>query len=264
RRGRLAIEDEPRDLTNLGTTDVQDGRAKIPDDRLPAPLRVSPDGHRPFPGVVQSKSAGAGADDKACIGLDSHAEWHQKDPSTSGHPTMNPSGRAVRRTSVPLASIARRAAWIRSTASLNSKRGFDASPVRSSIESPAIPVAVAAVTLTPTASGSFAKPPWKSALTGISTPWAMDRRWPRVSSTDMRLSGLPWDQANPELVVARARKPSRASRRALPRSHELGITKQPDSWSRRNTRQRSLWGVTPVSLSQVRADLPRLRGADLL
>src|SRR2546425_421682 len=61
RRGRLAIEDEPRDFTNLGTTDVQDGRAKIPDDRLPAPLRVSPDGHGPFPGVVQSKSAGAGA-----------------------------------------------------------------------------------------------------------------------------------------------------------------------------------------------------------
>src|SRR5713101_1099458 len=63
----------------------------------------------------------------------------------------------------------------------------------------------------------------------------------------MRLSGLPWDQANPELVVASARKPSRASRQALPRSHGLGITKQPDSWSRLNARHRSLESVTAVS-----------------
>ena len=47
------------------------------------------------------------------------------------------------------------------------------SPVESSIESPATPVAVAAETFTATAAGSIANPPSKSAFTGTSTPWAI-------------------------------------------------------------------------------------------
>ena len=84
----------------------------------------------------------------------------------SGRPTMNPSDRAVSRTPVPLSSMARRAARIRSTASVKSNSGFAASPVESSIERPATPVAVAAATLAATSSGAIAKPPSKSALTG--------------------------------------------------------------------------------------------------
>jgi hypothetical protein len=45
------------------------------------------------------------------------------------------------------------------------------------------------------------------------------------------LSGRPKDQANPELVVASAGKPSPANKRALPQSHGLGSTKQPAWWS---------------------------------
>jgi hypothetical protein len=59
---------------------------------------------------------------------------------------MKPSDRPVRRMPVPLSSIARRAARIRSTESVKSKSGSDASPVESSIESPAIPVEVAVET----------------------------------------------------------------------------------------------------------------------
>ncbi len=43
------------------------------------------------------------------------------------------------------------------------------------------------------------------------------------------LSALPMDQAKPALVVASAGNPSWASTWALPRSHGLGITKQPAS-----------------------------------
>jgi len=94
----------------------------------------------------------------------------------SGRPTMKPSDRPVSRTPVPLASIARRAALTRSTARVRSNKGCEASPVESSIESPAIPVAVAAATLAPTSAGSVAKPPSKSALTGTVTPSAIDRK----------------------------------------------------------------------------------------
>jgi hypothetical protein len=140
----------------------------------------------------------------------------------SGRPTMNPSERPVRRMPVPLSSIACRVAWIRSTASVNSNRGSNASPVESSIESPAIPVAVAAATLARTAVGTIAKPPSKSALTGTSTPWTIDRKWVKACSSDTPLAGRPKDQASPALVVASAGKPSSASTRALPRSHGLG------------------------------------------
>src|SRR5216110_1989191 len=63
---------------------------------------------------------------------------------------MKPSDRAVSTTPVLVASIARRAARIRSTDSVKSNSGFDASPVESSIERPAMPVAVAAVTFVAT------------------------------------------------------------------------------------------------------------------
>src|SRR5687768_18210950 len=42
------------------------------------------------------------------------------------------------------------------------------------------------------------------------------------------LSAQPSDQASPALVVASAWNPSCASSRALPTSHGLGMTKQPD------------------------------------
>ncbi len=74
---------------------------------------------------------------------------------------------------MPLSSIALRAARTRSTASANSKSGAAASPVESSIERPAIPVAVAAVTLAATSAGATANPPSRSALTGTVTPLAI-------------------------------------------------------------------------------------------
>ena len=101
--------------------------------------------------------------------------------------------------------------------------------MESSIEIPATPVVAADATLTPTSPGSIAKPPSKSALTGMSTLSAMARRCVRASANVTPLSALPMDQAKPALVVASAGNPSRASTWALPRSHGLGITKQPDA-----------------------------------
>src|SRR5690348_14722356 len=151
---------------------------------------------------------------------------------------MNPSERPVRRTLVPIRSIACRAARIRSTASSRSKSGAAGSPVESSIERPAIPVSTARATFAATASGSIANPPSKSAFTGTSTASAMPRRCLSISSSETGLSRAPSDQANPELVVASAGKPSAASVRALPRSHGFGMTKQPDWWSARNEAMR--------------------------
>ena len=82
---------------------------------------------------------------------------------------MKPSDRPVSSTPVPLASMARRAARIRSTASGKSKSRFAGSPVESSIEIPASPVPTARATLAPTSSGSVAKPPRKSPFTGTGT-----------------------------------------------------------------------------------------------
>ena len=105
---------------------------------------------------------------------------------------------------VPLSSIARRAAWIRSTASEKSKSGLDASPVESSIESPAIPVAVAAATLAPTASGLGGK-----AAFEVRVDRDLDAVGDRTKVGERRLErhvvvGRPSDQANPALVVASA------------------------------------------------------------
>ena len=100
-------------------------------------------------------------------------------------------------------------------------------PVESSIESPAIPVATAAVTLAATSPGSTAKPPSKSAFTGSVTADATARRWASASSRVTWLSALPSVQAKPALVVARAGKPSCSRARALPASQGFGITKHP-------------------------------------
>ena len=100
-------------------------------------------------------------------------------------------------------------------------------PVESSIEMPAMPVATALATLVATPSGATAKPPSKSALTGMATAAATWVRCPSASSSETPLSGRPNVQANPELVVARALKPSEARNRALPASQGLGMTKQP-------------------------------------
>ena len=88
------------------------------------------------------------------------------------------------------ASIALRAALMRSTASARSNSGFVLSPVKSSIERPATPVFTARATLAPTLSGSCAKPSSKSALTGISTAAQIAARWAQTSSTVTRLSAL--------------------------------------------------------------------------
>jgi hypothetical protein len=74
----------------------------------------------------------------------------------SGRPTTNPSERPVRRTPVPLSSMARLAAAIRSTARSNPKSGSAPSPVESSMESPAIPVSAARFTFSATPAGSTA------------------------------------------------------------------------------------------------------------
>ena len=84
--------------------------------------------------------------------------------------------RGQEHTGLPVASMAWRAARMRSTAKENSKRGSAGSPVESSIERPAMPVAVAAVTFDGNgARVRSANPPSKSAFTGMSTPWAIER-----------------------------------------------------------------------------------------
>ena len=60
-----------------------------------------------------------------------------------------------------------------------------------------------------------------------------------VAANVTRVSDRPSVQANPELVVARALKPSISRYRALPTSHGLGMTKQPVSCSARKAPVRS-------------------------
>jgi hypothetical protein len=87
--------------------------------------------------------------------------------------------------------MARRAARMRSTASGKSWSGCDASPVESSIESPAIPVSAARATLAATPSGSTAKPPSKSALIGRSTASLSARKCASAWSSGTWLSRRP-------------------------------------------------------------------------
>ena len=74
----------------------------------------------------------------------------------SGRPATNPSERPVSTTRLPVSSIAARAARTRSTASSSGRSGSASSPVESSIDSPATPVATARLTFAPTWSGSTA------------------------------------------------------------------------------------------------------------
>src|ERR1700722_14596069 len=142
-------------------------------------------------------------------------------------PTRKPSQRPVRRTPLPSASIAERAALMRSMADARSYSGLVASPVESSIDNPATPVLTAAATLAATFSGLWAKPPSKSALTGRSTASQSAVRCCNTSSSVTRLSDLPIDQAKPALVEAIALKPICCSALALPISQGLGSTKHP-------------------------------------
>src|SRR5215469_10888258 len=60
-----------------------------------------------------------------------------------------------------------------------------------------------------------------------------------MPSSPTPLSGSANDQAQPELVVASALKPAACSHWAEPTSQGLGMTKQPDSCSRRKLARRS-------------------------
>ena len=108
----------------------------------------------------------------------------------SSRPTRKPSQRPVSSTPLLSASIAARAALMRSTASSRSYSGFAASPVESSIDNPATPVLTARATLTPTFSASCAKPPSKSALTGRSTAAQSSVRCFSTSSSVTAIVGL--------------------------------------------------------------------------
>ena len=76
--------------------------------------------------------------------------------SRSGRPTMKFSARPTSSVSPPPASMAARAARMRSTAVGMSRKGASASPVESSMESPATPVSTASRTLRATPSTSSA------------------------------------------------------------------------------------------------------------
>src|SRR5215469_18961654 len=60
-----------------------------------------------------------------------------------------------------------------------------------------------------------------------------------MPSSPTPLSGSANDQAQPELVVASALNPAACSQTAEPASQGLGMTKQPDSCSRRKLARRS-------------------------
>ena len=100
---------------------------------------------------------------------------------------MKPSERPVSRTPAPLASIACRAARMRSVARPNSNNGLASSWVESSIEIPATPVPIARATFVATRPGSTAKPPSKSALTGTSTASTIAAKCASASSSGHRV-----------------------------------------------------------------------------
>src|SRR4029077_7224871 len=85
-----------------------------------------------------------------------------------------------------------------------------------------------------TASGSSANPFRKSALTGSVVAAAISPMCLSISSSETPPSGLPREKAKPAEVVARASKPRCSRQIAVPTSHGLGRTKQPDSCNSRN------------------------------
>src|SRR5882762_4140171 len=152
----------------------------------------------------------------------------------SGCPTRKPSQRPVNKTPLLSASMAERAALMRSIAKARSYSGFAASPVESSIDNPATPVLTARATLAATFSALCAKPPSKSALTGRSAAPHSAVRCANASSRVTRLSAFPIDHAKPALVEASALNPRCCNALALPTSQGLGSTKQPASCNFRN------------------------------
>src|SRR5258708_11241601 len=113
-----------------------------------------------------------------------------------------------------------------------SKRGLHsrkAAGIESSIDRPEMPVVQATVTLLATLPGATANPASRSAVTGTSTLLVIARRCLITFSSATPVSGRPIDQAKPEIVGARAGEPSRARSIALPRSHGVAITEQPDA-----------------------------------
>src|SRR6266404_4969646 len=165
----------------------------------------------------------------------------------SGCPTRKPSQRPVNNTPLLSASIAERAALMRSIANARSYSGFAASPVESSIDNPATPVLTARATLAATFSALCAKPPSKSALTGRSTAPHSAVRCANASSSVTRLSALPIDHAKPALVEASALNPRCCNAFAVPTSQGLGSTKQPASCNFRNLARLSavVFGMIP-------------------
>ena len=100
-----------------------------------------------------------------------------------GAPDDESFGRAVEQCvrATPINRTTNRANPLNREREIVERRG--ASPVESSIESPAMPVAAARATLSATPSGAIPKPPSKSALIGTSTLWPIARRCATASST---------------------------------------------------------------------------------
>ena len=107
--------------------------------------------------------------------------------------------------------------------------GSSATPVASSIDPPARPTSAASAIVCRHVSGSSPKPFSKSAETGNDVASTIIVALTSVSSrsTAPSASGLPRENANPALVVARASKPNVASILAEPASHGFGITNRP-------------------------------------
>jgi len=87
--------------------------------------------------------------------------------------------------------------------------GAAGSPVASSIDSPAMPVATQSFTFSATPSGSSEKPAWKSALTGIEVAATTSLACASMVSREIasKVSGSPRVKANPAELVASALKP---------------------------------------------------------
>ncbi len=120
--------------------------------------------------------------------------------------------------------------------------GADASPVESSIDSPATPVATAAETLRPLPRVRRRTRPRSPRSSGRSTPLAIVFRCASTpaSGTCCR-RGRATRQSR--RWSRQGLKPSCARTRALPRSQGFGMTKQPASWRIRKARRRSVAAV---------------------
>src|ERR1700761_9530658 len=115
---------------------------------------------------------------------------------------------------------------------------------QSSTETPARPAPTASRAVSATPSGSSANPFSRSADTGTSLADAIWAAWVIASSRVTEPSRRPSDAAKPLLVVARASKPSAASRRAEPISHGLGMSSgAPGRCSSKKRAASAAWSV---------------------